>query len=342
MSNKSTATVGVVVPNWNGADDLRACLDSLQAQTYKAHIIVVDNGSIDDSVSIIEKHYPDIELIRHDTNKGYTGGVNPGFRRAQEMKLDYVAPFNNDAIADKDWLRLLVQCLDQNPKIGIATCKILSADGKRLDSTGDLYTSWGLPYPRGRGEEDAGIYDNSTEIFGASGGASLYRVSMLNRIDLFDEDFFAYYEDVDLSFRAQLAGWRVRFVPASRVYHQIGMTSGRIKDFTTYQTLKNLPWVFWKNVPTALLFRVAPRFLVVYTAFWLSALRRGQVGAVLRGCAYSLFFLPKKLVERFHIQRHRVMTTGYIWSIITQDLPPNAFKLRRLRARWWRLVGRPE
>jgi len=329
----------VVVPNWNGADELRGCLDSLRLQTVKPHSIVVDNGSVDDSVKVIES-YPDVELICHTKNKGYAGGVNPGFRRAIEMHYDYVAPFNNDAIADKNWLKYLVEKLESDTRLGIATCKIASADGKHLDSTGELYTVWGLPFPRGRGESDIDKYDKQTEIFAGSGGASLFRVSMLEQIGLMDEDFFAYYEDVDLSFRAQLAGWKVAYVPKSVVYHEISTTGSRIKGFFTEQTMKNLPMLLTKNVPARYLPKVLPRFTLVYLMFFASAFQRGQLWYAIKGSSRSLIFWPKKLVQRHHIQKNRKVSDSYIWSMLEHDLPPNAHKLRKLRTVWWKLVGK--
>jgi GT2 family glycosyltransferase len=259
--------------------------------------------------------------------------VNPGFRRAIELGLDYAAPFNNDAVADKHWLKHLVDYLDKNPGVGIAACKLLSADGKHLDSTGDYYTIWGLPYPRGRGESDLDKYDAQTDVFGASGGASLYRVKMLEEVGLLDEDFFAYYEDVDLSFRAQLAGWKVRYVPTSLVYHQIGATSGKIKGFTTYQTLKNLPLLLWKNVPWRILPRIWPRLLLAHALFTLRALSRGQVGAVIKGYTQGTWLWPKKLVQRRRIQHNRRVSDDYIRGLIVDDLPPNARALRKLTGR---------
>jgi GT2 family glycosyltransferase len=329
----------VVVPNWNGAGELRQCLDSLMAQTLKPHIVVVDNGSVDDSVKIIES-YPDIELIRHHYNKGYAGGVNPGFRRAIEMKYDYVAPFNNDAVADKHWLKYLADKLDSDEKLGIATCKIASADGKHLDSTGDYYTVWGLPFPRGRGESELDKYDTRTEIFAGSGGASLFRVNMLAEIGLMDEDFFAYYEDVDLSFRAQLAGWKVAYVPQSVVYHEISTTGSRIKGFFTEQTMKNLPMLLTRNVPTRYLPKVLLRFTLVYLMFFASAAQRGQLWYAIKGSFRALTFWPKKLAQRHHIQKNRKVSDSYIWSMLEHDLPPNAHKLRKLRAAWWKLTGK--
>ncbi len=334
--------VVVVIPNWDGESELRACLDSLLAGTLQPYLIVVDNGSTDGSVALVETAYPQVELIRHDYNKGYAGGVNPGFRRAIELGATYVAPFNNDAVADVHWLERLVAELDARPEIGIACCKVASADGTHIDTTGDDYTTWGLPYPRGRGEADHGQYDSPAQriIFAASGAASLYRVSMLEQIGLLDEDFFAYYEDIDLSFRAQLAGWHISYVPSSVVHHETGTTGRRIKGFFTYQTMKNLPMLLVKNVPAHLLPVVIPRFTLVYCSFFVSALQRGQFGYAVKGGLQSLGHAPRKLSQRRHIQKTRTVSDAYIASLLLWDLPPNAARLRNLRSRWWRLTGK--
>jgi GT2 family glycosyltransferase len=335
----SMSKVVVIVPNWNGADSLAVCLDSLMAQSHKAHVIVVDNGSKDASLELLQK-YPDVEVIRHSQNRGYAGGVNPGFRRAIELGATYAAAFNNDAVADKYWLEKLVDYLESNARFGIAACKLLTSDGKRLDSTGDYYTAWGLPYPRGRGESDINKYDDQTEIFAASGGASLYRVAMLEQIGLFDEDFFAYYEDVDLSFRAQLAGWKVAFVPTALAYHEISATSNKIKGFTTYQTLKNLPLLLFKNVPRRYLFRVSRRYILAHLLFFTRAVSRGQGWIALKGDAKGTWLVFTGLGKRRKIQRSRKVTDAYIWELFVNDLPPNARALRALRNRWWRLSGK--
>ena len=330
----------VVIPNWNGAERINYCLDSLQAQTEKHQIIVVDNGSTDNSVSFIEDRYPNVILIKHTKNKGFAGGVNAGLRYAIEHGAKYVALLNNDAVADPYWLERLVKFLDKNPGAGIVTSKIADANKAHLDSTGDLYTVWGLPFPRGRGEVFSDKYDKDTWVFAASGGASLYRVKALREVGLFDEDFFAYYEDVDISFRAQLAGWKVGYQPKALVYHEISATSSQIRGFAAYHTLKNLPLLLWKNVPWSLMPLVWPRLVLAWSGILLSALRRGQWMLVAKAVVVGAVLWPKKLVERYSIQKSRKVSVDYINSIITHDLPPNAHKLSTLRARWHALRGK--
>jgi GT2 family glycosyltransferase len=163
---------------------------------------------------------------------------------------------------------------------------------------------------------------------------------MLKEIGLFDEDFFAYYEDVDLSFRAQLAGWKVAYEPKAIVYHATGSTSNRIPGFTTYQTLKNLPWVYWKNVPSPLFYKMFPRIFIAYWSFFFSALARGAVMPALKGAFMAHMLMPKKLFQRIKIQRNRKVSVAYIDSMLVHDLPPNAHRLRKLRAVYWKLRGK--
>ncbi len=335
---KSNTTV--VIPNWNGIDSIAKCLDSLRAQKYSSNIIVVDNGSNDGSVALIKAKYPDVTLLEQTRNLGFAGGVNVGIKKALSDGVEFVALLNNDATADPNWSDRLVSKLVNDPKAGIATSKIIDSNGKFLDTTGDFYTIWGLPYPRGRGEPANNKFDDNTDIFAASGGASLYRVEMLNQIGLFDEDFFAYYEDVDLSFRAQLAGWKVTYVPGAIAYHQIGATSSKIKGFTTYQTMKNLPMIVRRNVPLRLLVKVLPRFWLAYTSFYFSALLRGNLWPATKGWFMALVYLPKNFIERRNIQKNKKVSVDYINRMLVHDLPPNAAKLRLLRQKWWKLTRR--
>lgn len=336
---KPTHQPVVVIPNLNGGDEVLAAVQSLAEQSLQPYIIVVDNASTDGSAEQIAQTYPDVEIIHNKRNYGYAGGINPGFRRAIELGAAYAAVFNDDAVADKRWLKQLVDHLDANPKVAAAAAKILTTDKERLDSSGDYYTTWGLPYPRGRREYDTHKYDDQTVIFAATGAASLYRVKALQDVGLFDEDFFAYYEDVDLSFRLQLAGWKVSFVPASLVYHHIGMTSARVKGFTTLQTMKNLPLLWFKNVPKHYFWHVGRRLAIAHFLFFGRAVTRGQGWMAFKGVVMGAYLLCKKIPERRRIQGSKKVSDAYIWGMFVHDLPPNANALRGLRARWWKLRG---
>ena len=323
--------VAVIIPNWNGEDFIRNCLDSLRQQTTKHTVIVVENGSVDRSIAIIEAEYPEVILLKQPENLGFAGGTNIGIQRAINDGFDFVALLNNDAIADRGWLKELLQTIQADKRIGSVMSKIKSLDGKTLDGTGEIFTTWGVHFPRGRKEEDLGQYDKNLDIFGASGGASLFCTKTLKETGLFDGDFFAYYEDVDLAWRIQLAGWKTVFAPEAIVYHHINASSSRIKGFATYQSIKNLPWVIWKNVPTSLLWKILPRFLLIYIMFIGSALARGQFIPVIKGIFMSAILFPKKLWQRLKIQKNRKVSRKYILSILWQDLPPDQIRMRKFR-----------
>ncbi|MCJ1706107.1 glycosyltransferase family 2 protein [Microbacterium sp. VKM Ac-2923] len=328
----AAARVAVIVPTWNGRDDLPGCLESLRRQSVPVEIIVVENGSTDGSVEMLRDSYPDVTLLVQPVNLGFAGGVNVGLRYALHRGHAFAALLNNDAVAEPTWVERLVEEMARDESVGMVASKFVTIDGSRLDSTGECYSIWGLPFPRGRDEPRLDAYDTLPELFGASGGSTLYRADMLRDIGLFDEDFFAYFEDVDLSWRARLRGWRVRLAPAAVASHRIGATSGRIPGFTTYQTMKNLFWVVAKNVPRRYLATVVPRLALAYTlTFWRAVLRGNGVVAV-KGVAVAVAKMPKKLGERRAIQRARRIDDETLRSMLTWDLPPGSTNLRRLRA----------
>jgi GT2 family glycosyltransferase len=304
--------IAVVIPNWNGADLIANCLQSLEAQTLKADVIVVDNGSYDDSVIIIEERFPEVTLIELHKNTGFAGGVNAGIRYAQENGYDAVALFNNDAVADKNWLKELATVLEDNTDVGIATCKLMRSDKKHFDSTGDFYTTWGTSFPRGRNHVAGKHYTDPEYVFGASGGASLYRITTLNDIGLFDERFFAYYEDVDLSFRAQLAGWKIYYQPKSVAYHLVGATSSKMGGFARYHSIKNFYILYTKNMPSVLYWFHLPTFLLQGLRTFVRSVLDMQLHIWLKAYGQFLIYLPSILIDRFKIQRRRKVSLDYI------------------------------
>jgi GT2 family glycosyltransferase len=341
----------VVIPNWNGIDLIEECLGALRRQTQKHAVIVVDNGSVDGSNQVVRDKFPEVELLEFPDNAGFDGGVNRGIRPALEQGARYIAVFNNDAVADPMWLEHLVTTMESDPRIGAVAPKILTHDGLRIDSTGDFYSVWGFPFPRGRNERDSGQYDSPEmrEIFAVSGGASLYRATMLEQIGLFDERFFAYYEDTDIGFRGRLAGWNMVYEPKAIVHHYVGGTSSRIGDyakdesvrkpkplaeghdrpsaFARYHSVKNFAYVYTKNMPGRLYWKYLPLFWCSWFMMLVSDAKRGLIASNLKANFVALLHLPVMLASRWQIQRKRKVTISEIDRILYHQLPP----LQRLR-----------
>lgn len=299
-------------------------MESLQAQSFTDFaVIVVDNGSSDGSIELIEKDFPDVQIVKLSENQGFAGGVNRGIEVAIEDGAEFVALFNNDATADPAWLGSLVKTAGENPDAGIVTGKLLLTDKITLDTTGDQYSIWGWPFPRGRNEKDSGQYDHKPEVLGATGGASLYRISMLRQIGLFDEAFFAYFEDVDISLRAQLAGWKVLYEPNAIAYHRLSATSNKMRvGFTRYHTAKNFILLYNKNMPGWLFWKYLPRYLTSLLLFFGSSIKRRQVMAYLKGVTVGTLKLPYAYKKRRRIQSNRKVSLKYIDSILYHGWPP--------------------
>lgn len=319
--------VVVVIPNWNGQDYILECLQSLEAQTLKPKIVVVDNGSVDDSVRIIKDKFPKVELLLQKTNLGFAGGVNKGIAWAIKHGFEYVALFNNDAVANKDWLKNLVKAGDSHQEVGIITGKFMRMDKKHIDSTGDFYTILGIPFPRGRNQIDEGQYDTGEYVFGATGGASLYRITMLKEIGLFDERFFAYYEDVDISFRAQLAGWKVWYEPNAVAYHHVSATTTKLGGFSRYHSTKNFILLFDKNMPGGLFWKYKPLFFYGLLRMLGGAVRDHYIGSFIKGLFKAFVLIPGTFRQRKKIQGNLKVSTEYIDGLLYKSKPPKIPKI---------------
>jgi hypothetical protein len=260
---------------------------------------------------------------------------------------EQVGLLNNDAVADPGWLAALAAVLAEHPVCGIATGKLLAADGVTLDSTGDFYTPYGWAFPRGRGLRDEGQYDigGGSEVFAASGGASLLRVAMLERIGLFDEDFFAYYEDVDLSFRARLAGWTVRYTPDALALHRMGATSSRHGDLTRFHTTKNMVLLYAKNLPGPLAVRYLPRLLFGLAWQVAADVSGGRWRTPVRAGLAAARLLPTALRRRRTIQRSRVVPAAtvneWLWQGWPATMVPPGVRLRQRLSRTDKRRGHP-
>ena len=332
------ADVAVVVPNWNGARFLGDCLQSLTRQSAPAWIIVVDGGSTDGSRELISERFGEVTVVALDGNPGFAGAVNRGIELALAGSAEFVALLNNDAVADPDWLARLLVAARSHPEAGTVTSKLLLSDRFHIDSTGDFYSSWGWAYPRGRDEVDHGQYDDPRfrEVFCGSGGASLYRTAMLKEVGLFDEDYFAYLEDQDLGFRAQLMGWKARYEPEAVAYHRLMGTSSTMAHFGRYQAIRNCIYLYVKNVPHPLCWKYLAKFLAGLTLMAANDVRRRRFTAIAGAYVEALRQMPALLAKRRRIQAARRVPVSYIDSVLIHPLPPTQRGLIRLRnlVRW--------
>jgi GT2 family glycosyltransferase len=296
--------VSVVIPNLNGRHLLGRCLERLRQQTVTdVETIVVDNGSEDDSVAFVESHFPETQVVALSENRGFAGGMNAGIERARGA---YVALLNNDAEADPRWVEELLACLERHPRAAAVTSKLLLADGRNtVDGAGDSLTPSFLPYPRGHGEPDRGQFEEEVEVFSPAGAASLWRRSALDDVGLFDERFFAYYEDVDLGFRARLKGYECWYAPKAVAYHHRGATAGTHTDFTLFHPIKNRWFLILKNAPGRLLLRNVLLLVLGEGYLWLRVLRARKPSVAIRAYGEVLRNLRAIRNERDHIQKDR-------------------------------------
>lgn len=328
--NVSKKDILVVILNYKGWKETLTCVDAVLRQTYSSfHILLIENGSGDESVDKL-KHFsknPKITFVEHSKNLGFAGGVNVGIRKAIEEKYPYVALLNNDAIVTKTWLEELVRAQEATDA-SVVTGLLLSGDGKKIESTGDSCSVWGLPFPRQR-DEPVEQAEKSNYVFGGTAGASLYTTALFEDIGLFDETFFAYFEDTDISYRTQLAGHKAYYEKKAVAYHDHGTTSSKIPGFTVYQSFKNLPLFFWKDTPLPIFFITGLRFYAAYTLMYIRAGLRGQFAVATKGVLRSISLFPHVLKERWRIQKMRRVSVTYLKSVLYPDLPPSTQAKRR-------------
>ncbi len=290
--------IDIVIPNYNGKVFLQNCLESLRQQNCSDFtVIVVDNGSTDGSVELLVQDYPEVELIAWPENKGFSAAVNAGIA-AGSAPLIFL--LNNDTELDVNCLAKLLTAAKTRQEYDFFAAKMLNYhDRTYLDGAGDAFLRGGVGYRLGTMEEDSDYYSVARQVFGACAGAALYRRDFFDELGLFDEDFFAYLEDVDLNLRANSRGKKCWYVPDARVYHIGSATTGsKINAFTVSLSTRNNFCVLIKNYPASLFFRFAP-VLCIYQFFWFCfVIKKLQFFAYLNGLVGFLKVLPGMLGKR--------------------------------------------
>lgn len=315
--NSDLPTASIIIPHLNGRQHLQVCLSSLRRQSHQAfETIIVDNGSTDGSQAYIKDNFPWVRLIELAHNQGFTGACNAGYASASG---EFIILLNNDTEVEPDWLMAIIRAFERNPQVGIVASKILLFDRRdHFHTAGDYYSLDGLPGNRGVWQEDQGQYDREEFVFSACGGAAAYRRSMVEEIGFLDDNFFFSCEDIDLAWRAQLAGWQVLYIPDAVVYHKLKATGGG--PISSYYDGRNFLYVIWKNYPASLLRRHWPAVVRAQARIsWqaLCAWRGTAARARLRGQLAGLFGLWKMWPKRRSIQATRRVSDDYLTSILS-------------------------
>ncbi len=249
--------VAIVILNWNGKHYLQQFLPFVLATTYKAcKVVVADNDSTDGSVAFLQLHFPQVEVIQLPQNYGFAKGYNEALKQVQ---ADYYVLLNSDVEVTPDWLQPMIDLLEQNADYAACQPKILAYNNKRLfeyaGAAGGWLDAFGYPFARGRVfdicEEDRGQYNDTTEVFWASGAALVIKAEAFHSIKGFDEYFFAHQEEIDLCWRLQLSGKKIGCCPQSVIYHVGGGTLPRGNSRKTFLNFRNNLIMLAKNLSPA-------------------------------------------------------------------------------------------
>lgn len=266
--------VSVIIPNYNGENFIANCLESMMIQSFcefgQMEVIVVDDCSTDTSVNII-KTYKNVTLLENPVNSGFDKSVNQGILASQGK---YCLLLNNDVVADPDFVKYLYLHIDDNPRVFSVSSKMTRYyERDKLDDTGDFYNIFGWGYKRGDGQS-VNSHNKPTAIFSTCAGAGIYRRTVLNEIGLFDEAFFAYMEDVDISYRGLINGYKNRYEPKAVCYHIGSATTAEGQKYSPFKvqiSARNNIYVAYKNMPFMQLLVNSPflllGFLVKYALF---------------------------------------------------------------------------
>lgn len=296
--------VSIIIVNYNGAQLLDSCISSIEKiSSINYEIILVDNASKDESIEMVRNKFPKVKIISNVKNLGFAEGNNIGFKNS---KGKYILLLNTDTTVEKDFLTPLLKEIN-NPKIGIVQPKILLMDDPtRLDAVGSFFTNTGFLFHYGLYEKGDN-YNAKMMIYSAKGACMLIKREVIEKIGLFDDDFFAYFEETDFCHRVWLAGYEVWYVPESSIYHKGGATSQNFDYyFIQYHSTKNRICSYIKNLGTTEIIKVIPLHLlmVIVISFIYFLYGKPKLATALQRSIYwNIVNLPNTLQKRKHIQR---------------------------------------
>ena len=298
--------VTVVIPNYKGEAYLRPCVESLFAGTgLEMDVIIVDNGSRDGCVEEVRRLYPQVECVCLDQNYGFCKAVNIGIRKAE---TPYVFLLNNDTLVCKGAVEALLASLKKDRRIFSVEAKMIQyQDRTKIDSAGTFYNAFGWAYARGK-DRPADQYRKRGPVFSACAGAAMYRREVFEEIGLFDEEHFAYLEDVDVGYRARIAGYRNVYEPMARIIHVGSAASGsRHNEFKVRLSARNNLYLIYKNMPVLQILLNLPFLLARFLVKYLFFLKKGLGAIYLKGLMEAPKLMKKKkkvLYQKGHLKNY--------------------------------------
>jgi GT2 family glycosyltransferase len=301
-----TPLASLVIICWNSANHLPRCLECVSRQTLRDfEVIIIDNGSTDEATIGLEEKYPKLTLTveRLPSNRGFAAANNLGALLARGK---WLVLLNTDVFPEPDWLEELIKAAEANPgMVSFSSRQVQANDPKFLDGTGDAYHVSGLAWRLGLGYPADRYGLASSEIFSPCAAAAMYLRQAFLEVEGFDEDFFSYFEDIDLGFRLQLQGYQSLYVPQAIVHHVGSATFGQRSDFAFYHSHRNLVWTFVKNMPARLFWMHVVQHIIANVIYLLYYTLHGRGKVLLRAKWDAIRGLPMALKKRKVIQKKR-------------------------------------
>jgi len=311
----------VLVLCWNSAAYISRCLDCLAKQTFRDfEVIVIDNGSTDASNVVLKTDWKglDLRVERLDTNRGFAAANNLGARLARGKLL---ALLNADAFPEPNWLESLLREAEEQPNFSCFSSRQIQANvPESLDGAGDAYHITGLAWRRYYNKSIQEYGKQAEEVFSACPAAALYRRDEFLDVGGFDEDYFSYFEDVDLGFRLRLAGKKCLYIPEAVVHHVGTASTGKRSDFSVYYGYRNLIWTFVKDMPSPLLWMFLPFHIGAVLFFVLYLTLRGQGKVIRKAIVDAIRGLPKTIEKRKAIQKNIQIKPSDLLKVISTGL----------------------
>jgi len=317
----SCPLVSVVIVNFNGLNHLPTCLNSASETDYSNfEIILIDNGSTDGSVEYVKCSFPKVKIVQNSTNLGPVKAYNAGIANA---KGKYVAILNNDIELDPDWLIECVRAMESDDRIGLCDSKYLNYyDRSRFDSVsaaGRFIDMFGNVYARGCGELDKGQFDKIAEVFA---GLALFRKSALDEAGIFDETFFYGYDEIDLCWRMRLKGYKVVYVPKSKIYHKVSQSakqSKRMKPTFYFNIKKNRLQMLIKNHSLKGISLAMPIVLTEYSGYlvnWVMKRDKMYFSETVKAMFWVLVNFKAIWTKHELVQGSRKVDDGFLKKVI--------------------------